>query len=404
MSLSTSEGAVPRDARLALCLSGGGFRAALFHLGALRRLDELGVLPLVDVISSVSGGSMLASLLARHLKEDASVEWNAFETEARAKLARPLAMAGLPDLNPVVLRRVLGSIHEWVGGMRLEDLPQRPSFLFNATELHHGEPFVFARDRIGSEALGWSDAHGNAPVAEAVAASACFPVFAPILFRLDPADFRGGARPLAAPTDVRLVDGGVFDNLGLHAVRGVPVALLSDAGRRRPPGRFAEAAAELAEFKSWLGPVRGAGARRAVGPAASDAEALLKLRDVARSPAAAARREALAERFLDPEKGGSWSIASSSDPGYPPAIAAHVAGMRTQLDGFTDAEGHVLVNHGYLTADAALRGDAPPAREGPDALRVPHPEALDVDFAARALARSHLSASGARWLWDLVEA
>jgi NTE family protein len=29
---------------LALCLSGGGFRAVLFHLGALRRLNELGIL------------------------------------------------------------------------------------------------------------------------------------------------------------------------------------------------------------------------------------------------------------------------------------------------------------------------------------------------------------------------
>src|SRR5438128_9671293 len=48
---------------VALCLSGGGFRAALFHLGALRRLHELGVLPHVDTISCVSGGSILAAHL-----------------------------------------------------------------------------------------------------------------------------------------------------------------------------------------------------------------------------------------------------------------------------------------------------------------------------------------------------
>jgi NTE family protein len=34
----------PADARYCLALSGGGYRAALFHLGALRRLNELGVL------------------------------------------------------------------------------------------------------------------------------------------------------------------------------------------------------------------------------------------------------------------------------------------------------------------------------------------------------------------------
>src|SRR5215468_3269445 len=47
-----------------LSLSGGGFRAALFHLGALRRLNELGILPKLTSISSVSGGSILNGFLA----------------------------------------------------------------------------------------------------------------------------------------------------------------------------------------------------------------------------------------------------------------------------------------------------------------------------------------------------
>ena len=48
----------------ALCLSGGGFRAALFHLGALRRLNELGLLSRMQAISSVSCGSITNGLLA----------------------------------------------------------------------------------------------------------------------------------------------------------------------------------------------------------------------------------------------------------------------------------------------------------------------------------------------------
>jgi NTE family protein len=40
---------------IALALSGGGFRAMLFHAGALMRLNELGVLSRVARISSVSG-------------------------------------------------------------------------------------------------------------------------------------------------------------------------------------------------------------------------------------------------------------------------------------------------------------------------------------------------------------
>src|SRR5690349_2227490 len=48
----------------ALCLSGGGYRAALFHLGAVRRLNELGVLGRLATVSGVSGGSIVANLLA----------------------------------------------------------------------------------------------------------------------------------------------------------------------------------------------------------------------------------------------------------------------------------------------------------------------------------------------------
>src|SRR5713226_4454427 len=48
---------------IALCLSGGGYRAMLFHVGALWRLNEAGLLPRLDRISSVSGGSIAAAFL-----------------------------------------------------------------------------------------------------------------------------------------------------------------------------------------------------------------------------------------------------------------------------------------------------------------------------------------------------
>lgn len=47
----------------ALCLSGGGYRAMLFHVGAIWRLNELGYLPRLERVSSVSGGSITAALL-----------------------------------------------------------------------------------------------------------------------------------------------------------------------------------------------------------------------------------------------------------------------------------------------------------------------------------------------------
>src|SRR5262245_6748063 len=65
------EAPLPRTQRrgIGLCLSGGGFRATLFHAGALRRLNELGLVshPELRTIASVSGGSITAARLATAL-------------------------------------------------------------------------------------------------------------------------------------------------------------------------------------------------------------------------------------------------------------------------------------------------------------------------------------------------
>jgi predicted acylesterase/phospholipase RssA len=55
--------------KLGLALAGGGFRASFFHLGVLRRLAELDVLRRVEVISTVSGGSIIGALYVLLLRE-----------------------------------------------------------------------------------------------------------------------------------------------------------------------------------------------------------------------------------------------------------------------------------------------------------------------------------------------
>lgn len=65
--------------KVGLALSGGGFRASLFHLGVLARLAELDVLRHVEVISTVSGGSIVGAyyyLAVRNLlqtREDSQI-------------------------------------------------------------------------------------------------------------------------------------------------------------------------------------------------------------------------------------------------------------------------------------------------------------------------------------------
>jgi predicted acylesterase/phospholipase RssA len=54
--------------KLGLALSGGGHRAAFFHIGVLAKLAELGLLRRLEVVSTVSGGSIVGALFYLHLK------------------------------------------------------------------------------------------------------------------------------------------------------------------------------------------------------------------------------------------------------------------------------------------------------------------------------------------------
>lgn len=65
---SDSEDDIRSSGKLGLALSGGGFRAALFHIGVLARLAELDVLRSVEVLSTVSGGSIVGALYYVNLK------------------------------------------------------------------------------------------------------------------------------------------------------------------------------------------------------------------------------------------------------------------------------------------------------------------------------------------------
>jgi NTE family protein len=78
--LIPGEIAKPPAPGMALCLSGGGYRAMVFHLGALLRLNEAGLLKKLNRISSVSGGSITAGMLG--------LRWNALAFNSHSRCAR----------------------------------------------------------------------------------------------------------------------------------------------------------------------------------------------------------------------------------------------------------------------------------------------------------------------------
>jgi predicted acylesterase/phospholipase RssA len=77
--------------KLGLALSGGGHRAAFFHIGVLAKLAELGLLRPVQVISTVSGGSIIGALYYLHVKNVLESKTDAEIVDADyVKVVRPV--------------------------------------------------------------------------------------------------------------------------------------------------------------------------------------------------------------------------------------------------------------------------------------------------------------------------
>ena len=170
----------PADHRTALCLSGGGFRAALFHLGALRRLNELGVLSKVDTIASVSGGSILAAHLATQLRPwpEHGSSFDQWQEKVEAPFVRfvrtnirtwPVLKRFLLPWNwfrPSTQVRALETCYQrHLTKLMLPDLPEQPTFVFCATDMTFGVSWVFERRRVGSYQAGYVMPHllGRSP-------------------------------------------------------------------------------------------------------------------------------------------------------------------------------------------------------------------------------------------------
>jgi NTE family protein len=239
------ESAPPKDG-MALCLSGGGYRAMLFHLGSLWRLNELGQLSALDRISSVSGGSIVAAALG--------LAWSKLDFDA-AGVARAFGpqvvdpvrnMAGQTIDVPSVLKGLFttGTVSDKVtaayrshlfGASTLQDLPARPQFIINATSVQSKALWRFSREYMGDYRVG-TIAYPRIELAVAVTASSAFPPFlSPVELKIADKDYATGTgldlQRAPFTTDVFLTDGGVYDNLGLEtAWKRCRTVLVSDGG------------------------------------------------------------------------------------------------------------------------------------------------------------------------------
>jgi len=137
----------------ALSLSGGGYRAMIFHLGALWRLNEVGILSSLNRISSVSGGSITAGVLGMNWKQldfDGQGRARNFESlvvEPIRRLARKTLnmwsiLEGLFDPSTNISARVAAYYQAYLfHGKTLQDLPtdaEGPRFVINASNVQMG--------------------------------------------------------------------------------------------------------------------------------------------------------------------------------------------------------------------------------------------------------------------------
>jgi NTE family protein len=344
----------------ALCLSGGGYRAMLFHVGAIWRLYETGILVQLQRISSVSGGAITTGVLAlkwAKLMAGSTPDRARFEREL-VKPIRDLAAETI-DAESVVLGLLLpGRITDRVAeaydrhvfhGATLQDLPDRPRFVINATNVQSGVLWRFMKPYMADYRVGIVDAP-RIPLSLAVAASSAFPpVLSPVEMRLDPKSFRPGSgldlqrEPFTRK--VFLSDGGVYDNLGLEtAWKRYQTIFVSDGG-----GGFA---AEEEPKTDW----------------ARHSYRVLNLID---SQVRALRKRQVINSYKAPEqdsnhrKGAYWGIRTNiSDYGLGDALdcphdrTSMLAAAPTRLKRMDEDLQEKLINWGYAVCDAALRRHA----------------------------------------------
>jgi NTE family protein len=339
----------------------------LFHLGALWRLNELGYLGKLDRISSVSGGSIAAGVLAKHWK---SLEFDDEGHAANFEQTVPGDIHSLAETTVdvwAVLRglfwfgpigdRVAGAYKRHLfGSLKLSDLPSHPRFVFNATNLQTGSLWRFSKPYIADRKVGQVPAP-TLELATAVAASSAFPPFlSPVKLKFD----EGEVVPF--PDDVPefhkepytrtavLSDGGVYDNLGLETAQDrCEVLLVSDGGgylksTKRP-------------WRNW--PMH---TYRVLNVIDSQVRALRARGLVDQFEARRARQEI---------PGALWTIRTPiADYGVGDALPApedqtdDLAAVKTRLGRLSPTQQRRLVNWGYAASDASIRCHMGPVSGG----------------------------------------
>ena len=353
-----------------LCLSGGGYRAMLFHVGVLWRLYEARLLQNIQRLSSVSGGSITAGVLAlkwRQLSFDPARAASDFVPMVVSPI-RALADETI-DADAIFWGVALpGRVSDRVAeayekhlfrGATLQDMPDTPRFVINATNVQSGAVWRFMKPYMRDYRVGEVKTP-MIPLAQAVAASSAFPpVLSPFEMRLDANAFTPNSgydlqrKPFT--THVFLTDGGVYDNLGLEtAWKRYETVLVSDGGGKLQP--------EGEPKSDW-------------------ARHSYRVLDLIDNQVRSLRKQQLIDSYKSGiRKGAYWGMRTDiADYNLRDALdcphdrTMELAETPTRLKRLDDHVQERLINWGYAVCDAGLRKHVEPQLKKPTAF--PYPSA-----------------------------
>ncbi|HQO19987.1 MAG TPA: patatin-like phospholipase family protein [Acidobacteriota bacterium] len=244
------------DMSLGLSLSGGGSRAAAFHRGTVKALEELGLVDKLSVVSTISGGSVFGAawMASRKRGEETGLFLEEMGRElGKGFIGRSIRPRAAKMLVPGLTRtNVLADTFDSVffKGMKLGDIPDSPRLCMNVSVLNNGHLGKFTKGEFKCAGITPPE-HPRSysepvkmeeyPLSLAATASAAYPgLLAPIYLKRGKGGIpKGWGRDgLKDHSRFALVDGGVLDNLGVQSLLSSKSGLscwdiiVSDAGTR----------------------------------------------------------------------------------------------------------------------------------------------------------------------------
>jgi len=244
------------------------------------------------------------------------------------------------------------------GNATLQDLPDKPRFVINATNVQTGVLWRFSKPYMADYRVGHVD-NPTTSLAVAVAASSAFPPFlSPVIMKLKPGEVKSYPKSdlhqEPYTTRVMLTDGGVYDNLGLETVwKSHQTVLVSDGG--------GQMGGVPKPHKDW-------------------ARHFKRVNEVIDNQVRSLRKKQVVGSFVDEKRKGAFWRTRSKVANYPsgtplscpPERTLDLAETETRLKRMDPTRQQRLVNWGYAICDVAMRSHVDKDKELPEPTAFPY--------------------------------